>query len=323
MRENPVREAAAWVSRRSRLVQIVPEGLAALAEKLASLPDPQWVGRYHFYGEEELTLRYLLVLDALNFCFWPPRGFPEAWDQAFPTKWDVSGPAGERLTGYYALSYALRRVAEEEPAFFEGARLAQMRAEELREVLGPIPLLSWRVAAVREVGLVLRRFSSAQRFFSGAQGSGQKCVELVTAYLPMFRDAAVYSGRWVPFHKRAQILVADLWGTLGGQGPGEFRDMDWLTAFADYKLPQILWAEGALWVHPALAERIRQGVLLPHGSPEEVELRAATLAAVEVLVQLLAKKGREVFSFQVDWLLWNLAQRALPVPHHRTLTWAY
>ena len=121
----------------------------------------------------------------------------------------------------------------------------------------------------------------------------------------------------------AQILVADLRGPFGGQGPGEFADLSWLTAFADYKLPQILWARGALRFHPRLAERIRAGEIIPRGSTEEVEIRALTVVAVEELRERLRRKGREILAFQVDWLLWNLAQEKLSVPHHRTLTWAY
>jgi len=38
---------------------------------MRDLPAIAWDREYHFQGEEELTLRYLLALDALNFCFWP------------------------------------------------------------------------------------------------------------------------------------------------------------------------------------------------------------------------------------------------------------
>ncbi len=320
MKENPVRTGAAWVIKRSRLVQVDPQGLEGLAEELLFLPDPVWVGQYHFLGDEELTLRYLLVLDALNFCFWPPAGFPDHLSQ---TRWAVAGPRGERLTGYYALSFSLRRVAEDFPAFFSPENLARITAEEVREVLGEIPLIPWRVAAIREVGALLLRFRSAVAFFAAAKNSAPKLVELLTAHLPMFRDVAIYNGRLVPFHKRAQILVADVWGTFGGKGPGAIHDLWWLTAFADYKLPQILWARAALRFHPSLAAQIKRGEMIPRGSVKEVEIRAATIVAVEALVGLLAKKGREICAFQGDWLLWHLSQQDLPLPHHRTLTWAY
>ena len=118
MRENPVRTGAAGVAAKSRFVFVVPEGLDRLAEELFPLPDPEWVGRYHYRGEEELTLRYLLVLDALNFCFWPPAfpwktspfGEEGGGEGTKPQKWGVPGPDGERLTGYYALSLSLIHI---------------------------------------------------------------------------------------------------------------------------------------------------------------------------------------------------------------------
>ncbi len=320
--ENPVRAGAAWVVKQSRLVRLNREGLARLGEKLLSLPDPQWIDRYHFRGEEEITLRYLLVLDALNFCFWPPTGFPEETGE-MGTKWSVTGPEGEKLTGYYALSFSLRRVAQDFPEFFSPAHLAALTPRELRDLLGDIPLLSWRVAAAREVGILLHCFRSAKAFFAESKNSARRLVDLLTAHLPMFRDAALYGGHWIPFGKRAQILVADLWGMFGGKGPGAVHDLPWLTAFADYKLPQILWSYGALEFHPSLAEKIEAGKLIPRGSSAEVEIRAAVIWAVEELVEMLREKGRESLTFQGDWLLWQLAQAPLPRPHHRTLTWAY
>ena len=74
---------------------------------------------------------------------------------------------------------------------------------------------------------------------------------------------------------------------------------------------------------PSLASRIDRGELLPAGSPWEVELRAATVTTVERLVESLARRGRPLRAFQVDWMLWGLSQEKLPFPHHRTLTWFY
>ncbi len=311
--DNPVRTGTRWVARRARWVAVDPDGVSALAERIRDFPPVAWEGRYHFRDGDELTLRYLLALDALNFCFWPPH--PRTGE-----KWSVRGPEGERLTGYFALAYALRKAAEAEPGFFDPGELSTADGERVRAVLGEIPLLPWRARALREVGEVLLRFGSAEGFFDRAGGSCRKLVELVTAHLPLFRDGAVYQGRWVLFHKRAQILCADLWGTFGGEGPGAVSDLEWLTAFADYKLPQVLWAHGALVLHPGLAGRLRRLEPLPAGREEEVELRAATVVAVEELARALRALGREVRPFEVDWLLWNLAQGPLPVPHPRVRT---
>lgn len=299
--------------RTARWVRVDPQGTASLARRLRDLPLVPWEGRYHFRGEDELTLRYLLTLDALNFCFWPVSPLTGE-------RWSVRGPGGESLRGYFALAFALRELAQGDPAFFAPRALAAVTEGQLQEVLGGIPLLPWRVRAVREVGEALLRFGSAQELFARSRGSCPRLVELVTANMPLFRDVALYRGREVPFHKRAQILCADLYGTFGGEGLGDLQDLDWLTAFADYKLPQLLWAEGALVLHPALAQRIQRHELLASGCPEEVELRAGTVAAVEALVGELRSLGRAVRPFEVDWILWNLSQGALPVPHPRVRT---
>jgi len=39
----------------------------------------------------------------------------------------------------------------------------------------------------------------------------------------------------VAIYKRAQILIADIWSSFRGTGFGEFRDIDSLTMFADYR----------------------------------------------------------------------------------------
>ncbi len=41
--------------------------------------------------------------------------------------------------------------------------------------------------------------------------------------------------RAVALYKRAQILIADVWACCGGQGYGEFQDIDSITMFADYR----------------------------------------------------------------------------------------
>jgi len=59
------------------------------------------------------------------------------------------------------------------------------------------------------------------------------------------------------------------------------------------------------------------------GCTEEVEIRAATIVAVEELRQGLKQRGRNLFPFELDWLLWHIAQSAKMPPHHRTLTTFY
>jgi hypothetical protein len=150
-------------------------------------------------------------------------------------------------------------------------------------------------------------------------------VSLVTQSLPSFRDVAKYAGREIPFYKRAQILVADLHGAFGGRAWGEFLDMQTLTSFADYKLPQALRELGILRYDEALSARVDGELPIDSGSPEEVEIRACTVWAVELIRRELQKLGKGLRAYEIDWVLWNMAQDPIlkKRPYHRTLTVYY
>ena len=74
-----------------------------------------------------------------------------------------------------------------------------------------------------------------------------------------------------------------------------------------------------------LAATVDNGVEIPAGSVAEVEIRAATVQAVERLRACLSARGENLSSVQIDWALWDAAQAA-PVdgkPYHRTRTIYY
>ena len=317
-----VLETTAWVVAHAKHVAIDDEVLERFAAELARErpPLPGWEQRYHFHDGTKRTVFYLLILDTLNFCFWPPPGRP---------KWRVSYQ-GEELSGYYALATMLKRAVEEGTLPLEASALARLSLEELKRILngtGELQLLDRRCEALNELGYVLEeRFSGeATALVEAAEGSAVALARLLAREFSSFRDQAEYDGKPVYFYKRAQIFAADLWGAFGGQSWGELEHLEGLTAFADYKLPQALRAVGILRYSPELATRIDHQELLPAGSPEEVEIRAATVQAVERLKAALAAKGWALKSIELDWLLWNLSQeeRFKQKPYHRTVTIFY
>ena len=130
------------------------------------------------------------------------------------------------------------------------------------------------------------------------------------------------------FYKRAQICVADLARLLPDHRLGRVAGLENLTAFADYKVPQVLRAEGILRLAPELAARVDRGELLPAGEEEEVEIRAATIWACEWIVRALrrlAPKGSPApTAAEVDYLLWSAGQGKPGLPtYHRTRTIFY
>ena len=98
------------------------------------------------------------------------------------------------------------------------------------------------------------------------------------------------------------------------------RDLDRLTAFADNLVPHVLRLDGVLRLDPELERRIEAGELLEHGSPEEVELRACAVHAVELL-----STATPLTPAEIDAVLWNrgAAERYKSVPRPRSRNTAY
>ncbi|MFQ6058681.1 MAG: queuosine salvage family protein [Anaerolineae bacterium] len=278
---------------------------------------PAWDFRHHFFDGSERTVNYLLVLDGLNFCFWvEPR-------------WEIEYE-GERLRGYFALAASLKRAVEEGFPILDTEHLQRISLSELRHIFrgwGEIPLLEERLRILREMGEVLSE-QYGGRACSLVEDAGKRAVALVRRLVedfPSFRDEASYRGRLVRFYKRAQIFVADLYWSFGGKGWGDLAGMEELTVFADYKLPQLLREAGVLRYSPELARKVDERVLLPAGGQEEVEIRANTVWAAELIRRSLVGMGVSLRAFELDCILWHISKREgfRARPHHRVLTTFY
>ena len=186
-----------------------------------------------------------------------------------------------------------------------------------------------RAAGLRGLGrLALDRYDGdLAGIVESAGGDAIRLVETVRDCLPSIpglRPSTMAATVWLL--KRAQILAADLYGALAGEGLGDLARIDSLTTFADYKIPQILRHFGvmrysqAIWpgrsmagysCRPAARRRWRSG--RPQYGP------------VELLRAELLKLGIDRSAVQLDWLLWEESQtiNQHAPPYHRTLTIYY
>ncbi|MGH2616382.1 MAG: queuosine salvage family protein, partial [Thermomicrobiales bacterium] len=105
----------------------------------------------------------------------------------------------------------------------------------------------------------------------------------------------------------------------------EFRDLDRLTIFADNLVPHVLRVDGVLEYNPNLLQRIECGELIPAGSPEEVEIRAVSVHAVERIVATLQTSGVPATARLLDYVLWSRGAGEVykTLPRHRTRTVYY
>jgi len=302
-----LRAAAATVADRAASVSIDRAALDRLASTLAP-DDPPLLPEEVPGGDEDAMAAEVVAWNAVNF--------GSGW---FPQLRKRPGLSGAR-----SLAEALAdHVAQEGPPTAEW--LAGVDAATCASVFGqPHPgpvddLLELFAQAWRDLGVLLsdRYEGSAAALVDAAGGSAAALVATVGS-MPLAHDVATYGDGSpaveVPFYKRAQITVSHLARAFDGQGLGRFDDAERLTAFADNLVPHVLRMDGVLVYDPGLAARIDGGDLLRAGSPEEVEIRACGVHAVELLAGATG-----LAPAAVDHQLWQRGQRpeVKAVPRHR------
>jgi hypothetical protein len=319
---NEVLETIRYVTESSQQVTINKQAISDFSKKLIEdgIEIPPWNYDYHFFDGGHKTVAYLLILDSINFCFWPKPGVD---------RWEVQYKS-ETLSGYYALAASLKKAIESRIPITDAHYLAELNLSTLKQVLGgngELQLMEERVRILNELGdFLVKEFNGAAHLLvENAENSALNLVRLLVENLPSFRDVTEYYGTKIYFYKRAQIFAADLYAAFTGKEWGFFKDMDTLTVFADYKLPQVLRHVGILQYSPSMEHKVDQDILIEAGSPEEIEIRANTIWGVELIRQELTQMGKKLRAFEIDWILWNLGQQRefKAKPYHRTVTIYY
>lgn len=266
------------------------------------------------------SIGLVCVFNCVNFCFWAARG-QEKW----ATK--INGEIIDGATGMFrALEEAYKNGTPLLDAYF----LQNLNREKFNELLNgniEIPLLDERVRCLNEAGAVLlKNFSSS--FMNVLENAKRDAVELTNLFIKFFSsfdDYVTLEGIKVEFHKRAQLNTDMINYRLAKHREKELSNLDKLTAFADYKVPQILRKFGILEYTPELASKIDSYEEIETGSREEIEIRAMTIWAVEQMKKILVPQFPQITARQLDDHLWSLGQTKSydDEPYHRTKTIYY
>jgi hypothetical protein len=292
-----VRAACARVAASARHVRIVEPAVAEYAATLPAegLPAPDLGG-----ASDEARAAFSLTLNAINF--------GSGW---FPTLRKAPG-----MSGFRTVEAGVRAHGP-----WSADALAAMTPERIAAAVGQDPgheLMGHFAHHLRELGERVRDAHGGS--FLALARSGDGSAVRLASYLgswPTWRDVSVYDDYDVPLFKRAQLAAADL--ALAGIAPAD--DLPALTLFADNLVPHVLRVDGVLEFDAGLVARIDAEELIEHDSPEEVEIRACALHAVE---RLVAARGATTAT-AVDNVLWHrgAAPRYKAHPRHRARTTDY
>ncbi|HAB58159.1 MAG TPA: hypothetical protein DCE75_08925 [Acidimicrobiaceae bacterium] len=309
-----VRRTCAAVADASSHVRIHDGAIETLAERLDIDRPPNDPGQDPI-GDIESTAAFVLTLDAINF----GSGY-------FPYLRKRSGQSG-----YHTVAASLRDWVDLAGtittaslrhdvgywAHVFGQELDGSPAHELMELFTiALSDLADFVDATTDgsfVGVV-----------EAAQGSAAALAESLTT-MPFYRDVHEHPVTGEVFlYKRAQITAQDLAVTFAGEGYGRFDDLDQLTMFADNLVPHVLRVEGVLEFAPSLLARIEAVDNITIGSPEEIEIRACGVTAVERLAAAIRSRAvdprPDLTTGSLDNILWNTGAGPTykAIPRHRS-----
>ncbi|XP_022918685.2 queuosine 5'-phosphate N-glycosylase/hydrolase [Onthophagus taurus] len=268
------------------------------------------------------AIDWLFVVDALNYCF---------WSKEHESGWTVEGK-----TGYFALCVAINRAMRENVDILNAKYYSVISRDDLKEILRSdnevdVPLLDDRVKCLHEAGSVLlEKFDgSFINCVKKAENSAVKLLDIIISNFKCFRDEASYKGHEVSLYKRAQILIGDIWACHRGEGLGKFKDIEEITMFADYRVPQSLLYYNVIEYSNELNDLLKKNNYLENGNEMEVEIRGVSIHAVELLREYITKKlgkddSKKVNSIIIDHFLWDFRRKhakeilKIGLPFHKT-----
>lgn len=243
----------------------------------------------------------IFVCDLLNFSFWID-------DSSYKVTYN-----GITYTGYWAFCAALNRAEDAGHPLYDFKESVKLSFEDFSILFRSddsvmLPLLRERYQIFVSAGqkLICKYNGCFTNLIAEAGNDALKLINIVIVEFPSFFDVALYKGGQVFFLKRAQILVADLWACFENQGYGRFETVDFITIFADYRIPQLLSHMGVLVYSNELANKLELGMEIPAGSQVESEIRGMSIYAANMIKERIAEKhpGLNVNAIILDYFLW-------------------
>jgi isopentenyldiphosphate isomerase len=280
--------------------------------------------------EPEKRAMFLFLFDSISFSYW----CDPIW-QSENKGWQENTWLGnynkKTSNGAWGLARNLTKAIINGDLRLEAKYLKDLDRNKFAKIVNSqpidIPLFEQRWQITKELGkIIVEKYDSKIiNLMKEARGDGKKLFQIIVDDFPFFEDRAVYHNQRISFYKRAQLLVADLIQCLGPDWNMSVNELNKFTACADYKLPQVLRQLEILKYSSDLSYKIDHKIRLAGGSEEEVEIRANTIQAVEIIKEKLRLKNIIISSNAINDYLWLLGQDDVfrLKPYHRTRTIAY
>ena len=155
--------------------------------------------------------------------------------------------------------------------------------------------------------------------------NGSGLVNLLSNNTPAYGDSNSFRNKTAFFDKRVQLAA----GMLIGAGLFPNDQVNQLTVFADYNLPNELRHQGVIEYSKNLATRVDDNKMIKAGSREELEIRASTVHAADRIIKRVNElRDDPINALHLDAQLFfdgrgRKKEGTEKFPHHLTQTTAY
>lgn len=324
----PVLKSVVPVVEKSSHVRTSPTAVKTVAGWMAyeefAFPSGGSAGPFDLGSDPDTLMDLTMLISTLNFAF-------TDFDSGVKFTAEYQGGQWSDSEGMFA---CVHEAITSGVPLLDGEYLADVTQSDLERVFRGninIPMLEDRVSILNGVGRTLTdkyggRFHRWVRDCAPAMyADGDGILERMVVEFPRFNDVSPYKGGEVKLFKLAQLSLWSLHMALHSSGAWSLRDLDRVSAFADYIVPVALRLMGIMEYSDDLEDRINRGVEIVRDSEEEVEIRAHTLYATALLtdeINAIRPQGAHLVIPQTDYRLWK-TYHATFWPHHLTRTVMY
>jgi hypothetical protein len=263
--------------------------------------------------EDKVNL--LFIFSCINFAFWI-HGKDNKQNKTFGM-----ARSGILLESIFELFFKKRT----QPL---GTAMSEISLNEFNSALNSrinISLMNERWHNVREAGLILiyKYNHSYNNVLKEAYYDVSKALSLTIKNFPSFDDRALFQGKEIEFHKRAQVLLGSI--SKITKNTLTLVNVDKLLGGADYRIPQLLRHLKILEYSEPLARKVDDEELLLSGSNEEIEIRACTLWVIHLMRNMYNRYFKEKINpIELDGYLWRFSGTIRGIkPHHRVISINY
>lgn len=261
--------------------------------------------------DEKQCIIFSFICESINFCFWGNND-------------DLNY---KNYIGSETMFNNLKQNIKNNPLILDIENLNNLSLEDFEKLIGndviKFPLYETRFKLLKDTINIIN--NKKGNFFNELfeVKSDIELLNYITNHFWHFDDKSIYKNKTIKFNKRATLLVNDLY-QLSDTIKTNISTLDNLMGCADYALPRMLYENGILIYSNELLKIIESKKLIEHDSEFEIEIRANTLYALELIKEELRRNNINLNSIQIDNIIWNMRTKLEHIiPVHRTITIYY